>query len=82
MSVAYPRPPQPRAVASKRLSVCDVMRALNLKNYRRAYELVLSGQLGDVEMCADGQPRYTVSDAAVNAYVARILDAARKPLAI
>lgn len=62
----------------KRLTIPQVMRALRLRNHRRAYELVLSGALGDVER-ADGL-HYTVAASAVEAYLARQVLALESPL--
>jgi hypothetical protein len=61
-----------------RLTIREVQRALCV-TYDRAYHLVLSGALGEVEDREGCHPRYTVSEDAVKAYVARVLEAARKP---
>lgn len=50
----------------RRLSIRQVMFALRLPSYRRAWELVLSGALGDVEQ-ANGLT-YTVAETAVQEY--------------
>lgn len=49
----------------KRLTIPQVMYALKLKSYRKAYELVNSGQLGEIQM--EGRIR-TVGEAAVLEY--------------
>ncbi len=57
-------------VASDRLTVRDVERALSL-SHGMAYDLVLSGALGEVER--DHHGRWTVAEAALREYVARKL---------
>ncbi len=63
--------------ASDRLTVRDVERALSL-SHGKAYNLVLSGALGEVERGKAGQ--WTVAEAAVRDYVARTLAKAILPV--
>ncbi len=62
-------------VKIQRLTIPQVMYRLRLKSYRRAYELVNSGALGEIQL--DGRSR-TVSAAAVEAYRAQSAPPAKK----